>query len=99
MRRAAVCTNWPAMLSAISRRRGGIVPGTASTQGSSSSSVMAHASGSVSPRSVVVRAFAQSRVPPQSGHTSCRRNFSTRFMPFSSFTFASAFSTVRTALK
>ena len=35
-----------------------------------------------------------SRVPPQSGQTSSFRNFSTRFMPFSSFTLDRAFSTV-----
>ena len=40
------------------------------------------------------RAAADRRVPPQSGQTSSLRNFSTRFIPFSSFTLASAFSTV-----
>ena len=40
------------------------------------------------------RAAADRRVPRQSGQTSSFRNFSTRFMPFSSLTFARAFSTV-----
>ena len=41
---------------------------------------------------------AESLVPWQSGQTSSFKNFSTRFMPFSSLTLASAFSTVYTAL-
>ena len=44
------------------------------------------------------RAAGLKRVPPQSGHRSSFRNFSTRFMPFSSFTLERAFSTVYTAL-
>ena len=51
------------------------------------------------PRSLGPRAASDRREPPQSGHTSSFRNFSTRFMPFSSFTLDKAFSTVRTALK
>ena len=46
------------------------------------------------PRSSGARAAADRRVPPQSGQTSSFRNFSTRFMPFSSLTLARAFSTV-----
>ena len=86
------------MLSAMSRITGGTDSGTAFTQGTRLSSVMAQASSSVFPPSTDDRAFSQRRVPPQSGQTSCFRNFSTRFMPLSSFTRASAFSTVYTAL-
>ena len=60
----------------------------------SSESVIVHASSSEMPRSFGARAAADRRVPPQSGHTSSFRNFSTRFMPFSSLTLARAFSTV-----
>ena len=51
------------------------------------------------PRSFGARAASESRVPPQAEHASSRRNFSTRFMPFSSFTLERAFSTVYTAEK
>ena len=43
-------------------------------------------------------ASSLSLVPWQWGHTSSFKNFSTRFMPFSSFTLDRAFSTVYTAL-
>ena len=55
---------------------------------------MAPTSDRETPRSLGARAASESRVPPQSGQTSWRRNFSTRFMPFSSFTLERAFSTV-----
>ena len=46
------------------------------------------------PRSLGALAAADSRVPPQSEQTPCFKNFSTRFIPFSSFTLDRAFSTV-----
>ena len=87
------------MLRAMGRIVSGRLSGTPRTQPSSSASGIRHASSSDSPRSFGARAAGLSRVPPQSGQTSCRRNFSTRFMPFSSLTLERAFSTVRTALK
>ena len=50
--------------------------------------------GSVFPSITELRAILFSRVPPQSGQVVSVRNFATRFIPVSSFTFASAFSTV-----
>ena len=82
------------MLSAIGRISAGRLAGTPSTHFMRSESVMAHASSSEMPRTSGARAAGESRVPPQSGQMSCFRNFSTRFMPLSSLTFASAFSTV-----
>ena len=86
------------MLCAIGRIGAGRLSGTPPTQTASSESVIRQASSSEMPRSFGARAASLSRLPPHSGQTSCRRNFSTRFMPFSSLTLASAFSTVRTAL-
>ena len=87
------------MLSAIGRISFGSDFGTPSTQRISSESVFVHTSAREMPRSLGARAASLSLVPPQSGQMSCLRNFSTRFMPDSSFTFASAFSTVYVALK
>ena len=92
--RAAVSVNEAQMLPAIARMGAGRESGTPRTQSSRSESVMAQAASSAIPRSSGARAAAERRVPPQSGQTSSRRNFSTRFMPFSSRTFARAFSTV-----
>ena len=50
------------------------------------------------PRSFGALAFSESRVPPQSGQGSIFKNFSTRFMLFSSLTLLRAFFTVATAL-
>ena len=82
------------MLSAIGRISFGRVSGTPRTQPTSSESVIAQASPSEIPRNLGALAAAERRVPPQSGQTCSFKNFSTRFIPFSSLTFASAFSTV-----
>ena len=82
------------MLSAIGRIGAGSEAGTLSTQRTRAESVMRQASSSPMPQSFGARAASERREPPQSGQTSCFRNFSTRFMPFSSLTLASAFSTV-----
>ena len=94
MSRLAVWRNCETMLCAMGRISSGSESGTARTHGMSSSRVMADTSPRSMPQSSELRAFSLSRVPPQSGQTSCLRNFSTRFMPLSSFTFESAFSTV-----
>ena len=73
--------------------------GTSETHRTRSDRVIRQASAREIPRSLGARAASDRREPPQSGQISCFRNFSTRFIPFSSFTFASAFSTVYTALK
>ena len=86
------------MLSAIGRIAAGNVSGTPATHFTSSESVIWQASSSDMPRTRGCRADAHRRVPPQSGQVSCFKNFSTRFMPFSSLTLARAFSTVWTAL-
>ena len=86
------------MLSAMGRISSGRVPGTAFTQGIRASSVMAVASARLIPASVDERTFLLSLVPPQSGQAASWRNFSTRFMPFSSLTLERAFSTVYFAL-
>ena len=82
------------MLSAIGRISPGISAGTSAAHFTSESRVIAVACARSIPRRSVERAFSLSREPPQSGQRSCFRNFSTRFIPWSSFTFASAFSTV-----
>ena len=82
------------MLPAISCMGWGMAVGTASTQGISSSRVMAVTSARFLPQSRLDRACSLRRVPPQSGQSDCFRNRSTRFMPLSSFTLARAFSTV-----
>ena len=81
------------MLSAMGRISGGRLAGTPS-QPQSAVSVILHASSSPMPRSRGARAASDRREPRQSGQVSTRRNFSTRFMPFSSLTLARAFSTV-----
>ena len=86
------------MLSAIGRISSGRDAGTLRTQSQSSLSGMRQTSSRPRPRSFGALAASESRVPPQSGQTSSRRNFSTRFMPFSSVTLFSAFSTVAVAL-
>ena len=86
------------MLAAMGRISSGRDAGTPSTHFVSSASVIRQASSRPIPRSRGARAASDRRVPPQSGQMSSFRNFSTRFMPFSSFTLARAFSTVRTAL-
>ena len=82
------------MLFAMGRISGGREPGTPATHGVSSDSVMRQTSSSEMPRSRGARAAADRRLPPQSGHSSSLRNFSIRFIPFSSLTLASAFCTV-----
>ena len=82
------------MLSAMGRISSGRDAGTPLTHSTSSTSVIRQASSSPMPRSLGARAAADSREPPQSGQGPCFRNFSTRFMPFSSVTLAKAFSTV-----
>ena len=81
------------MLAAMGRISGGRVPETPFTQPVSSVSVMRQASSSPMPRRRGARAASERREPPQSGQVSCFKNFSTRFMPFSSLTLASAFCT------
>ena len=82
------------MLSAIGRISGGRLAGTPSTQSHRAVSVILQASSRPMPRSRGARAASDRREPPQSGQTSVRRNFSTRFIPFSSLTLDRAFSTV-----
>ena len=82
------------MLLAIGRSSAGSAAGTPRTHAIESSSVIADASASESPRRRGARAFSERREPPQSGQTPSARNLATRFMPFSSFTFFRAFSTV-----
>ena len=82
------------MLSAIARISVGSVAGTSSTQRVSSDSVRRHTSGRFNPPMRGARAASDRREPPQAGHAPCFKNRSTRFIPFSSVTLASAFSTV-----
>ena len=82
------------MLSAMGRISAGRLAGTRSTHWVSSASGIVQASASEMPRRRGARAASDRRVPWQAGQVSCLRNFSTRFMPFSSLTLASAFSTV-----
>ena len=96
--RFATVPNDSHMLSAMGRISSGRLPGTPSVHAESSLSVMRHASSSDMPRSLGARARSDSRVPPQSGHGPCFKNRSTLFIPLSSFTLESAFSTVYTAL-
>ena len=86
------------MLSPMGRISSGRDAGTSATQSTSSARDIRQASSRPMPRSFGARAVSDRRVPPQSGQTSSFRNFSTRFMPFSSFTLARAFSTVWMAL-
>ena len=86
------------MLSAMGRISSGREAGTSCTHRASWERVIRQAASRPMPRSFGARAAGLKRVPPQSGHRSSFRNFSTRFMPFSSFTLERAFSTVYTAL-
>ena len=86
------------MLCAIGRMGSGSDAGTPRTQSISSERVSAQTASSDAPRSFSARARADRRVPPHSGQVSSFRNFSTRFMPFSSLTLFKAFSTVAVAL-
>ena len=92
-RRATVWKDWQ-MLSAMGRISSGREPGTAFTHCTSWERDMAQAWSREMPRSLGARAASLRRVPWQSGQVPSIRNFSTRFMPFSSFTLARAFSTV-----
>ena len=82
------------MLFAMGFISSGTDPGTRPTQSSDSVRVIVHTSAREIPITFGALAFSESLVPPQSGHTESLRNFSTRFIPFSSFTFDRAFSTV-----
>ena len=86
------------MLSAMGRISAGRAAGTPATQSISSRRVIRQASSRPMPRSLGARAAADRRVPPQSGQGSSRRNFSTRFIPFSSLTLFRALRTVAVAL-
>ena len=76
----------------------GTFSGTVGAHAASSSKVSAVASARLIPSIIGARAAADSRVPPQSGHSPSFKNRATRTRPFSSFTFDSAFFTVLTAL-
>ena len=78
----------------MGRRFSASVSGTPSTQVTASSSVISHAFARFIPRTSGLRAAADRRVPSQSGHGPSVRKRATRARPFSSFAFASAFSTV-----
>ena len=82
------------MLSAMLLISSGREAGTSSTQRLSALSGMRQTSGRLRPRILGERARSLSLEPPQSGQGPCLRKRSTRFMPFSSVTLASAFSTV-----
>ena len=82
------------MFSAMGRISAGREAGTPATHSTSRASGIRQTSSRESPRSFGALAVSDSRVPPQSGQTPCFKNFSTRFMPFSSFTLDRAFSTV-----
>ena len=87
------------MRAAIGRISAGRLSGIPLTHSFNRERGIRQASSSVSPRTIGARAASDRRLPPQSGQGSSRRNFSTRFIPFSSLTLDRAFSTVRTALK
>ena len=82
------------MLWAIGLISSGRDVGTASTQRARSERLIWQTSSSESPWILGALACSDRRVPPQSGQGSCFKNFSTRFMPFSSLTLERAFSTV-----
>ena len=86
------------MLTAMGRISSGRDAGTPFTHAISSDSGSVQTWSSVTPRRRRERARADRRVPQHSGQTSSFRNFSTRFMPFSSFTLFKAFRTVAVAL-
>ena len=86
------------MRSAMGRMGSGSDAGTPFTHSMSSERVILQASARLMPRSKGARAASERRVPPHSGQTSSLRNFSTRFIPASSFTLERAFWTLYTAL-
>ena len=83
-----------AIFCAISRISAGIAAGTAATHAVKSTNVFWQTSAKFRPHTRGARAAALKREPPQSGQVSRFKNFSTRFMPCSSFTLANAFFTV-----
>ena len=87
------------MDSAMGRISSGRESGTPATQSTNSFRGIWQTCASPIPLSLGALAASESLLPPHSGQISSFKNFSTRFMPFSSFTFARAFSTVYTALK
>ncbi len=88
----------PMMASAMGRMSAGSQGATVGSQSRRSSRVNAVTWARFSPSISLLRAFSDRRVPWQAGQTDSQRNFATRAMPFSSFTFARAFFTVFTAL-
>ena len=86
------------MFCAMGRISSGSDAGTRFTHDTDSFRVIRQASSREMPIRRGALAFSDSLVPPHSGHTSSLRNFSTRFMPFSSFTLFRALSTVAVAL-
>ncbi len=94
-----MCPNASQRLSAIGRISSGSDAGTRSTQAHRSTSGMRETSSIETPMIFGARAASENLEPLQSGQTSNLRKRSTRFMPDSSFTLASAFSTVFTAEK
>ena len=82
------------MLLAIGLISSGSEAGTPFTHSTLSVRVILQASAKEIPLSLGALAASESLVPPQSGQTLSFKNFSTLFMPFSSLTFANAFSTV-----
>ena len=86
------------MFCAMGRISSGSEAGTDLTHSIDSFRVISQAWSRDIPISRGALAASESLVPRHSGQTSSLRNFSTRFMPFSSFTLASAFSTVAVAL-
>ena len=98
MSRRAADKKASAMLRAMGSIGAGREAGTPFTHSIRSDRGRVHTWARDRPRSRGSRAASQRRVPPQSGHTSSFTNFSTRFMPASSFTLARAFSTVAVAL-
>ena len=89
-----MCWNDSQMFRAIGRISVGRPPGTASTQPVRPSSVFSVASARLMPATCGFSASADRRVPWHTGQVPCLRKRATRARPFSSFTFASAFSTV-----
>ena len=86
------------MFCAIGRSSSGREAGTRLTQSTDSFSVISQAWSREIPISLGALAASDSLVPWHSGQMSSLRNFSTRFMPFSSLTLFSALSTVAVAL-
>ena len=86
------------MFFAIGRISSGSDAGTSPTHATDSFSVISQALSRDIPMILGALAVSESRVPPQSGQISSFRNFSTRFMPCSSFTLFRALRTVAVAL-